>query len=350
MDELRKFWSGRKVLVTGHTGFKGAWLTFLLDKLGARVSGYSLPQEDMESFYSILNISSLLENEWLENINNNEALTKAISRCNPEIVFHLAAQSLVIKSIQAPIQTFESNIIGSAHIALSALKAPNFKVLVAATSDKVYKNNELGRKFKESDALGGRDPYSASKAAMEITLSAIRETFYPPEKKLVTVRAGNVIGGGDWARNRLIPDLIRSYRESESLNIRSPRSTRPWQHVLDCLSGYLLVASTLIVKPEIEFTCANLGPKESYSVSKLIGIMEIALQEKLTINFLEEKPSIESCQLDLDTSFVSSKLEWKPRLTTMEAIFQTANWYKLYLEGHDMKKVTHSEIEDYFGK
>jgi len=258
--------SGKSVLVTGHTGFKGSWLVLWLNELGAKVSGYALNPETTPNHFDCSRIKELLVNDYREDIRNKEMLRRVVSEVKPDFIFHLAAQPLVLDSYKKPYETFEINVLGTANL-LDVIHELNLQVVVVVvTSDKCYLNDGSGRAFVETDSLGGHDPYSASKASTEILVESYRSSFFSSEENgvsLASVRAGNVMGGGDWCQNRIVPDCMRAFSNNEPVNLRSPGSTRPWQHVLEPLSGYLLLASRMSVSSKIYNTAWNFGPNES---------------------------------------------------------------------------------------
>ena len=258
MTERAEFWRGKRVLLTGHTGFKGSWLALWLQRLGADVTGLALPPTTMPNLFELAHIKDGISNHFCD-IRNSTALAKIIHNAHPEIVFHLAAQPLVRASYRDPLATYATNVMGTAHL-LDALRSLNStKVAVMVTTDKVYRNNEWDYPYRETDALGGHDPYSASKAASEIVIASYHEAYLAEQGVAVaSARAGNVIGGGDWSEDRLIPDLVRSVTQKETLEIRSPNATRPWQHVLESLSGYLCLGRKLIEGKKEFFTAESL--------------------------------------------------------------------------------------------
>jgi CDP-glucose 4,6-dehydratase len=315
------------ILITGHTGFKGTWLTLVLQKLGVEVMGLSLlPQEN--SLYSRLNRKGVITESFID-INNYQLIVKYLAKINPSSVFHFAAQSLVLDSYENPIETFKTNVIGTANLLQAASTVDSIKNIVIATTDKVYKNEGLNVRFKESDPLEGLDPYSASKVATEAVIKSwqnISEIQKGP--KIIAVRAGNVIGGGDTSRNRLIPDVVSAYQSQTTLIVRNPESTRPWQHVLDPLNGYL--KSLKYLQEGGTPTNFNFGPKEnSLSVRNVLEIIQKAWGIDTFLN--QENPShlpkIESKILDLDSSKANKHLSWHPKWNQTESILNTISWW-----------------------
>jgi CDP-glucose 4,6-dehydratase len=336
-----------KVMITGHTGFKGTWLTLLLEKLNFEISGYSLQPEE-NSLYSMVGRRNKIV-EIFGDIRNFEQLNDFISETKPSIIFHLAAQPLVLESYSNPLLTFETNVIGTANLLEAASRSDSVKAVIVVTTDKVYENLGLKRNFKESDPLRGSDPYSASKVATESVVDAWRKLSLHKKNslKIITVRSGNVIGGGDTSVNRLLPDLIKKFKNEDDVVIRNPNSTRPWQHVLDPLFGYLLAAKAAL-KGE-SFTTCNFGPlDESLTV---IDVAKIALKRwGGSISLIEDKiPSnLESKFLGLDSSFAQNQFGWKPFWNQPEAIVATVDWWKLVSQGKATPlEACNKEINDF---
>ena len=265
MEINYNFWSGRSVFLTGHTGFKGGWLALWLTEMGAKVYGYSLDATTSPNFFKIVNLKDKIENSTIGDIRNLSDLIKSIKAAKPSIIFHMAAQAIVRKSYDDPIETYTTNVIGTVNILEAARKVDTVEAIINITTDKCYENKEWNRPYQETDRLGGFDPYSSSKACSELVTDAYRNSFLKTEIKVATARAGNVIGGGDWAQDRLLPDFFRSITNNEVLHIRSPDAVRPWQHVLDPLSGYLILAEKLIKNGNNFAGSWNFGPDESGS-------------------------------------------------------------------------------------
>lgn len=338
---------GKKILVTGHTGFKGSWLTLFLKILGAKVYGISLPVPDSRLLYKDANINQNLEEEYFIDIRDEKKLTSALIQIAPDYTFHLAAQSLVINSYNNPVETFEVNIMGTINILDQILKLETSKGICIATTDKVYKNKNSGLSFIENDELGNLDPYSASKAAVEITVASMVSVSNKRSIPVSTVRAGNVIGGGDWAMNRLAPDVVRSLENKTPLLIRYPNATRPWQYILDCIWGYILVAEMHLSETfKDEMSSFNFGPVKSLSVLNLIKIFEDTWGEKIEISRTEEKVP-EKVNLQLDSSKALKELGWEVKLDPELAIAKAAQNYKKIFDGEDSKYVMELEIRDY---
>lgn len=345
MAQMRsKVWVGKKVLITGHTGFKGAWLTLILHSLGAKVYGIGLDVEDSRALYSAANLAALLEKEFTGDIRDEVFLDTVFATTDFDYVFHLAAQSLVIKSYKNPIETITTNVIGTANVLIRALKSKSLKGISIITTDKVYRNEEWVWPYREVDRLGGKDVYSASKAATELLVWPLVNVFNDVRIPVSTLRAGNVIGGGDWAENRLIPDLIRAVISGNTLKIRNPYSTRPWQHVLDCLNGYLLVAEKHFQNPVVDFQSLNFGPKDELSVEGVVGIFSRTFPGMPEVKIVENTFG-EHRALLLDSSQAKHELGWVPKFTVSEAVSETADWYMRYLSGEDAFDLSINAIE-----
>lgn len=352
---LRKTYEGKRVFVTGHTGFKGSWLLCLLHQMGAKVKGYALAPENEQDIYNLVDGNSLCESV-IADIRDAVQLQKEIADFQPDFIFHLAAQPLVRLSYDLPLETFDVNTQGSAHV-LDALRfLDKACVCVMITTDKVYQNQETGRYYTENDRLGGFDPYSASKAAAEIVIDAYRNSFFHPEKyethrKSVSVgRAGNVIGGGDWAKDRIIPDIVRALLAGKPVGVRNPASVRPWQHVIEPVFGYVMLAAKQAEDPRLYATAFNFGParQDTIPVSKLV---EQAIAAWGSGSF-EHKEVVqahhEAGLLHLDISKAQRMLGWQPRLDSGIAIADTVNWYKAFLkEGKNGQEFTLLQINNY---
>lgn len=349
------FWRNKKVFVTGHTGFKGAWLTMLLSNMGAKVKGYSLPLSKENYLFGLIKEQISDEIIHIEgNILEKGYLEDQIINFEPDFIFHLAAQALVRKSYFDPILTWETNLLGSLNI-LDSLKNTKKKCsVIIVTTDKVYKNKEWEFGYRENDELGGSDPYSASKAALEIAIESWRKSFCGnglmrnKNIHIASVRAGNVIGGGDMAQDRIIPDAIRALKKSKPIKIRNPFSTRPWQHVLDPLSGYLILAENLYRNPDDFSEAYNFGP--SLDSNKTV----LELCEKITgywkgeiFNEQKQENLHEAKLLNLNTDKVFHKLNWKSKWGFEKTILKTIEWYKKFENGSDAYKISLEDIYDY---
>jgi CDP-glucose 4,6-dehydratase len=341
-----KLWSGKRVLVTGHTGFKGAWLTLLLKDLGADVIGFSLPPENPQSLYIDGAITEEVCLEFLKDIRDENAVEGAIQDSNIDYVFHLAAQAYVRRSVRNPLESISTNVVGTANVLISALASKSVAGVTIVTTDKVYENLGANLPFKELDKLGGQDPYSASKAGAELVVSSIRFSNNPRNIPVTTVRAGNVVGGGDWGEERLVPDLVRALRSNLPLLIRNGGATRPWQYVLDCLFGYLLVAQSHLEKKENVPNKVNFGPEESLSVMELVNLFESAFGKKI-VKEIVKSPIIESSWLSLDSRLAHQYFGWKTSLSPEQSVMQTAEWYLKFSNGEDAKSLMLAEISKY---
>jgi len=315
------------VLVTGHTGFKGTWLTLLLEALGIEVQGYSLNPEP-NSLYSRLNRQGKIHEEFAD-IRNKDKLISFINLNSPVAVIHLAAQPLVLESYKNPLETFETNVIGTANLLDAVTRASRVKVVVAITTDKVYDNQNEGKAFTETFALRGKDPYSASKVAAEAAIAAWQQINRNNSNlKIVAARAGNVIGGGDWADNRLLPDIIRGFFNEELVEIRNPRSTRPWQHVIDPLIGYLLTLRKILDGSPID--AINFGPLgASLSVKEVVELAQKTWASPVKVKYGEtNNRDYEATNLELNSQFAQHHLNWRPMWTQEDAIISTVEWWK----------------------
>jgi CDP-glucose 4,6-dehydratase len=350
----KDFWEGKKIFLTGHTGFKGAWLSILLRLLGAHVYGFSLPPATKPNLFSVLNLDSDIDS-FYGDIRNPELLKSKLIESDPDIVIHMAAQAIVRESYENPIETYAVNVLGTAHL-LEAVRSSNKKrAVICVTSDKCYENREWPYKYRENDPMGGWDPYSASKGCSELVISSYRNAFFNNEQydkhgvALASVRAGNVIGGGDWGRDRLIPDIMRAFSEKKSVIIRNPAAVRPWQFVLDLLSGYLILAERLYEQGP-EFTGAwNFGPSDSdeRNVRSIVErVSEIWGDDALWELDPEstEQPH-EAFTLKLDSSKSRSKLGWVPSCTIDEVLEYVVDWYKNYYSNRtEMRTFTEEQI------
>lgn len=337
----------RRVLVTGHTGFKGSWLALWLQQLGAHVIGLSLPPETQPNHWELLDLDLF---SYFIDIRNADAVTNIIKNFKPEFIFHLAAQPLVRRSYKQPIETWTTNVTGTANL-LEACRATNSLAgIIIVTTDKCYVNKESQYRYRETDPLGGDDPYSASKAATEILAASYRNSYFKVAGPLLaTVRAGNVIGGGDWSEDRLIPDIVRSVCNASSLEIRNPLATRPWQHVLESLSGYLLLGQKLL-EAKAEFAEAwNFGPNEidNYTVEQVLNTVKQKWQT-VSWSYDTNQTFHEAQLLQLDNNKACQKLGWKPILTFDETIQVTTEWYKTWMEKKEI--VSLQQIKAYINK
>jgi CDP-glucose 4,6-dehydratase len=350
MDSLGKFYKNKNVFVTGHTGFKGSWLCSVLLKFGAKITGYSL--NDMKKNY----YKNFLDYKKINNIYGDildfNKLKKNILINQPQIIFHLAAQSLVKTSYKFPYKTIEINLLGSTNIMEIANEYKKLKALVLVTSDKCYKNIEISRGYKETDILGGNDPYSASKAATEIIFNSYLKSFFFKKKScgFATARAGNVIGGGDWSEDRVVPDVIRAIKNNKNIILRNPNSTRPWQHVLEPVSGYLLLGKKIYENPSLYSGSWNFGPRsnEIMKVKDVVSFLINNLVYKKVKIIIKKNKFYEAKLLKLNTKKTNIKLGWQSRWSMKKAIIMTADWYKNYIKIQDIKKTTVEQIKEFF--
>ena len=354
-EELKSVYTGKKVFLTGHTGFKGTWMVLLLKQLGAEVKGYSLPPIEHNALYHQVRAELYCESV-IGDIRNREKLHREIDKFQPDFIFHMAAQALVIDSYLNPVETFQTNVMGTVHVldAMRGLNKPCNGIMI--TTDKVYENQEHEAPYKENEPLGGYDPYSNSKACCELAISSYRLSFFNPEQydehkiSIASVRSGNVIGGGDWSDNRIIPDIARALISDEIILVRNPNSVRPWQHVLDPLHGYLILGARMENNPAKFAEAYNFGPdpKERMNVQELVetaikiwgsGNYEVSANP----NKLHEAGLL---RLNIDKS--KKELGWKPKYDAKEAVEHTIAWYKASKANEDIKSFTESQIISFF--
>lgn len=344
-----EFWSGKRVLVLGHTGFKGAWLSLWLRKLGAVVSGLSLPA-DKQSLFTAVGLEALVDNYFVD-IRDCAAVAKAMQAAQPDVVLHLAAQSLVRPSYREPVETYATNVMGTVHVLAAATEVKSVRSVVVVTSDKCYENREWLWAYREDEAMGGLDPYSSSKGCAELVTAAWRRSFFETGRQigLASARAGNVIGGGDWATDRLIPDCIRALSSGQPIGIRNPGSTRPWQHVLDPLCGYLLLAERLTESPAAYAEGWNFGPVEedAQPVGRIADHVvrswgDTARWEKVNAGEFHE-----ANYLKVDASKARARLGWSQGLRLDAGLEWAVNWYKKFLAGESALTLTETQIDQY---
>ncbi|CAN5392712.1 CDP-glucose 4,6-dehydratase [soil metagenome] len=344
------FYKGKRVFITGHTGFKGSWLTSWLIKSGAVLKGYALAPNTQPALFNILDIGNNIESVYSD-ISQINKLSKEVDSFKPEIIFHLAAQPLVRESYSDPHYTYNTNVLGTVNILEAARNCSSVRAIVAITTDKVYKNKERDSGYSESDEIGGYDPYSASKACCEIIIDSYRQSFLSKSSVLiVSARAGNVIGGGDWSKDRIIPDAVRSFSSGKKLQVRNPKSVRPWQHVLEPLSGYLMLGKYLLEgKSEFEGPW-NFGPLEDdrMNVGELAELIARLWSKDATFEILKLDGQLhETKLLSLDINKARTKLNWQPSYNSGKALEKTIKWYSEYYKGTDMNELTRSQIEDF---
>jgi len=342
------FWHNKRVLLTGHTGFKGSWLTLLLNKLGAQVTGLSLISSTQPALFELANLSNYCDSH-IQDIRDAQATSMLIQACKPDIVIHMAAQALVLESYRDPLATYSTNIMGTANLLEALCHQSSVRAALMITTDKVYENKERQRAYKESDKLGGYDPYSASKAASEIIIKSYRDAFLSSRNvAIASVRAGNVIGGGDWSQDRLLPDAVRAWQRKELLTIRKPDSIRPWQHVLDPLMGYLILLEKLWDQPELA-QCYNFGPatSDSKSVRQVIKIAQQVFSEGKVEYIVDNKEPHETGILTLDTSLARERLGVSSQWPLETAVKRTMQWYQKYNQGASALELCLADIDQY---
>jgi CDP-glucose 4,6-dehydratase len=351
-DELKGpsagFWRGKRVLLTGHTGFKGSWLALWLNRVGAEVVGISLPPTTTPNLYSLANVEKLCQSHFCD-IRDANTLTDRIKAARPQIVLHLAAQPLVRASYREPQATFATNVMGTVHVLDALRELDSVRVAVMVTTDKVYRNNEWPWPYREDDTLGAQEPYSASKAASEIAIASYRDAFLWVQGVAVSsARAGNVIGGGDWSEDRLIPDAVRAWQAGRPVEVRRPQAIRPWQHVLEPLAAYLTLARKLWEQPALA-GAYNFGPESSAAttVRELVELARVAYGSgEVRYGDGTEGPHEAGC-LALDVAKARVALGVKPHWTLAQAVSQTMRWYRAQHEGEDARTLCHSEIAAY---
>ena len=348
------FWKNKKIFLTGHTGFKGSWLSLYLSSMGAKVYGYSLQPPTSPDLFTLAGVENTLSGHKIADIRHLAELKKSIDSVQPDILIHMAAQPLVRDSYKIPVETYEINVMGTVNVLEAARNCESIRTIVNVTTDKVYENKEWVWPYRENDMLGGYDPYSNSKACSELVTSSYISSYFNPKKftehgkAVATARAGNVIGGGDFATDRLIPDVIRSFQEKKEIIIRNPHAIRPWQHVLEPLTGYLFLAKALYEK-NTEFTGSwNFGPEDSgfqpvsWLVENLVSRWDSGIAVKVQGESLHE-----ASILKLDCAKAKNSLSWKPLLDLPSALDSIIEWTRSWLDGADLKNKTIEQIENY---
>ncbi|WP_285404589.1 CDP-glucose 4,6-dehydratase [Luteibacter sp. ME-Dv--P-043b] len=347
----RSDWEGRSVFLTGHTGFKGSWLALMLEAFGARVHGYALDPDTGTSMFGVANVEALVASDTRADLADRDRLAAAMASAVPDLVLHLAAQPLVRESYKQPVRTFATNVMGTAHLLEAVRSTPSVKAVVIVTTDKVYENDGRGIPFVETDRLGGDDPYSASKAAAEFVTASYRHSFFrePAAPRVASARAGNVIGGGDWAPDRLVPDCMRAFTEGAPVRLRYPAASRPWQHVLEPLSGYMTLAQALLSGADAAHAW-NFGPPAADQaavgdvarvVAELWGGDAMVLTDDVTVH------PHEAGLLALDSARAVHDLAWQPRWPLRRALQETVAWQKQWLAGGDMQTFSRKQIAAY---
>jgi len=344
------FWKGKKVFLTGHTGFKGSWMSLWLQTMGAIVKGYSLEPNTQPNLFTEAKVAENMESE-IGNIKDLENLSTSMTAFNPDVLIHMAAQPLVRLSYQEPVDTYATNVMGTVNVLEAARKCSNLKAIVSVTTDKCYENKEWDWGYRENEAMGGHDPYSSSKGCAELVTASYRRSFFntAASASLASARAGNVIGGGDWADDRLIPDILRAFEKSEAVVIRNPLSTRPWQHVLEPIAGYLVLAENLYIHGDVFAEAWNFGPKEEdcKPVSWILDKMVTRWGKGASWNLDTNTNPHEAGFLKLDCSKAGNRLKWQPKWTLDESLRLIIDWHQNYLSGHDVKKDCLKEINKY---
>ena len=354
LEDAIKTWQGQRVFLTGHTGFKGSWLALWLSRLGAKVRGYALDPGTEPNLFTLASVDAVIE-DIRGDVRDHPKLEAAMTEFAPDVIFHLAAQPIVRRSYADPLTTYATNVMGTVHVLEAIRKTPSVRAVVCVTTDKCYLNQEWFWPYRETDPLGGHDPYASSKACAEIVSAAYRTSFFPADRlhehhvALATARAGNVIGGGDWSEDRLIPDLVRGFSSGQPVLIRRPNAIRPWQHVLDPLQGYMLLAQELLAQRSRFASAYNFGPSDE----------DVWPVERIATKLVESwgngaswiRDSIPSVHEDhilrLDASKARIELGWQPRLRVEEALEGTMAWYRAWRRDDDMAEFTREQIIKY---
>lgn len=344
----RQFWHGKRVLITGNSGFKGSWLSLWLNELGADIHGLSLSPDQRPNLYSLAKVGKISKTRFVD-IRHADQVRKTVKKIKPQIIFHLAAQPIVRVGYSQAKETWDTNLTGTIHLLEAARNVPSLKVIVVVTSDKVYRNHEKGASFVESDPLGGSDPYSASKAAADLATASYHQVFFQKMGVgVATARAGNVIGGGDWARDRIIPDAIRAWRKGKTLLVRNPASIRPWQHVLDSLGGYLILAEKLWKNPRFS-GAYNFGPDSSdrKTVRELIQQARGFSKQRRVVWGSPRRGPAEARVLALNNFKAKKQLGFYPVWGFRQAVGRTFDWYASQSKREDAKSLCIKDIQDY---
>jgi len=345
----RQFWRGKRVFITGHTCFKGGWLVLWLTDMGAEVHGYALTPPTEPSLFAVANLRERLASNTIADIGDADALTQAMQAASPDIVLHLAAQSLVRCSHAEPVETYAVNVMGTVNLLEAVRQTPGISAVVNVTSDKCYENREWVWPYRENEALGGFDPYSSSKACSELVTAAYRRSFLEPAGiPVASARAGNVIGGGDWAADRLVPDFLRALDAGQTLSVRSPQATRPWQHVLEPLSGYLMLAERLSNEGQSYAEAWNFGPEEiaARPVQWMVEYLCSQLPKAAWQCDTSSQPH-EANTLKLDNSKAYTRLGWRPRWQLQTTLAMTLAWHQAWKQDADMAATSVQQIQEY---
>lgn len=354
-NDLQRSLTGKRVFLTGHTGFKGSWLSAWLLTYGCKITGYSLEPDTEPSLFRQLNLEHKIHKHIVGDIRDFEKVDRALQESRPELVVHMAAQPLVRLSYLSPNVTWDINLMGTVNVLEAVRGCESVRAVTVITTDKCYRNNEWVWGYRETDSLGGHDPYSASKAGAELAVESYRNSFFDKSGPiLASARAGNVIGGGDWSKDRIIPDLIRAIKGGHVLEVRNPNATRPWQHVLDCLQGYLMLSARLLDRGRDYAGAYNFGPSaaDNIRVHELVSLVQSKWREfGLQVEFGASETELhEANLLYLDSSLSRHKLEWRPRFSLTEAIEKTFDWYRAALESDsDIENFTEQQLKEYLG-
>lgn len=344
------FWKGKKVFLTGHTGFKGSWLSLWLQSMGAEVKGFALTPPTTPALFDEAQVGQGMQSE-IGDIRDLQAVTRSMTDFNPDVLIHMAAQPLVRLSYREPVETYATNVMGSLHVLEAARQCPSLRAIVNVTTDKCYENREWEWGYREDEPMGGHDPYSNSKGCVELITSSYRKSFFntPQGAALASARAGNVIGGGDWAEDRLIPDILRAFEQGQPVTIRNPQATRPWQHVLEPLSGYLLLAEHLCNHGQGFAQGWNFGPKDEDArpVDWILNHMVEAWGEGACWQLDQDPQPHEANFLKLDISKARGRLHWSPTWDLETTLARIVNWHRAWLSGEDMQVCCLAEINAY---
>ena len=343
---MHEFWRGRRVFLTGHTGFKGAWMNLWLQHLGAKVTGYALAAHTEPSMFALVSGRSA---SHIADIRDERRVREALMAADPQIVIHMAAQALVRESYREPLATYSTNVLGTGTVLQACRALKQLECALIVTSDKVYENHGEGRPFVEGDRLGGHDPYSNSKACAELLTASFRESFFGGGAPIATARAGNVIGGGDWSQDRLIPDCVRALGAGEPVALRYPEAIRPWQHVLEPLSGYLAFAQALVQAPAATPRAVNFGPDPASfcTVREVVDSFSARFSGRPGWRRDAGTHPKEAGALTLSSALAEKSLGWRPRLTVAESLAWTADWYRAHAVGENMIKYSEAQIARY---
>jgi CDP-glucose 4,6-dehydratase len=353
-----RFWQGRRVFLTGHTGFKGSWLSLMLHELGARVYGYALAPATKPALFSMASVDACMDLSTIADIRDADALKVAMFKAQPEIVMHMAAQPLVRESYVDPLSTYAVNVMGTANLLEAIRRVDAVRAVLVVTTDKVYENQDWIWGYRESDRLGGFDPYSSSKACAEIVTSAYRQSFFHPKDysrhgvAIATARAGNVIGGGDYASDRLVPDVFRAFASKTPILIRNPKATRPWQHVLEPLRGYLMLAKALVERGPDVAPALNFGPhvNDALPVSDIVEMLVSNWEPAAGWSSQPGEHPHEALALRLDIALAANQLGWQPQLGIKKALELCCNWQRSINQGGHPRDVTLAQIRAYLGE